>query len=96
MPFAVHAVALPLIARVGKGGEAWVAMTQMTRWLLILALPIAVGTTLTASTIVVGVFGAEYALAAQPLAILIWSSVTVSANAAFGAYLLGTARDRHM
>jgi O-antigen/teichoic acid export membrane protein len=94
IPFAIHSVVLPLLSKVDTQAEAWSLMTTTTRWLMILAVPIAVGTTLTASTIVTLVFGPAYADAAAPLAILIWSCVTVSANAAFGARLLATGRDR--
>jgi O-antigen/teichoic acid export membrane protein len=69
-------------------------LQEASRGLMWVALPIAVGATMTAGTIVAVVFGSAYAPSAPALAILIWSCVTVSANVPFAVLMLARSQDR--
>lgn len=60
---------------------------------LLFALPVAVGTTLVADKLVELILGADYARSADALRLLIWSTVTVFANAPFGFLILARHQD---
>ena len=96
LPVAAHSVALTMFARDEglEGQDLGAVRVSITRWLIALCLPLAVGTSICAEMIVRVVFGPPFAASATPLAILIWSTVTVSANAAFGAWMLSQGHDR--
>lgn len=89
-------LAMPTLARLVEQGSPDVERTLhgLSRALLALGIPIAVATTIAAGEILQIVFGPAYADAAAPLALLIWSSVTVYANAPFGFLLLARHQDR--
>jgi O-antigen/teichoic acid export membrane protein len=96
IPVAAHGVALTMFsgAPTSEGQDPGGLRRSITRWLIVVSLPLAVGTTLCAAMIVRVVFGPAFAGSAIPLAILIWSTVTVSANAAFGAWMLSQGQDK--
>jgi O-antigen/teichoic acid export membrane protein len=52
--------------------------------MIILALPIGVGTTILADRLIAVVFGSTYANSARPLQILVWSSVFIFVSIPFG------------
>jgi O-antigen/teichoic acid export membrane protein len=89
-------LAMPTLARLveQRSPETERTLSGLSRGLLTLGLPVAVATTLAAGQVLQLVFGPAYAGAAAPLALLIWSSVTVYANAPFGFLLLARHEDR--
>jgi O-antigen/teichoic acid export membrane protein len=96
VPFAAHAVVLPMVARLASTDEAQIRplLLAASRGLLLFAIPAATGLTLTAPLVVALAFGPAYAASALPLSLLAWVCVTVSANAPFGALMLARGQDR--
>lgn len=91
----VGTLALPRLARLSaSSGPALDRVIElMSTALLLFALPIAVGTTLVSDQLVELIFGGAYAGSADALRLLIWSTVTVFANAPFGFLLLARHQD---
>lgn len=89
-------IALPVMSRLlSTDPERMPALLSgLSRGLLLLGLPIATGTTIVAEPLVTAIFGAAYEPAALPLAVLIWSCVTVFANAPFGFLMIARGQDR--
>jgi O-antigen/teichoic acid export membrane protein len=89
-------LAMPTLARLVEHGSADVEPTLrgLSRGLLALGIPVAAATSVAAGEVLNIVFGPAYAGAALPLALLIWTSVTVYANAPFGFLLLARHEDR--
>jgi len=96
IPVVVHAVLLPVVARLQRTDPANLAETLggASRGLIWVALPIAVGGALTAKTIITLVFGDAYDPSAPVLALLIWSCLTVSSNVPFAVLMLARNQDR--
>lgn len=96
IPFVAHLVAVPLLSRLldrqDTAGRDAVVLT-LARFLVVSSLAIAVTGSATADVLMRTIYGPAYADAGAALAILIWSCVTVSANAPFGALLLAERRD---
>lgn len=91
----VGLLAMPTLARLAhQDRDATETLRGLSRSLLGLGLPIAVATTLAADQLIFIVFGPDFAAAALPLAILIWSCATVYANAPFGFLLIARRQDR--
>ena len=97
LPFLTHSVALPMISRLVRDQAAEVrpVLQAISRGLLIVTVPLAVGVTITADLIISIAFGGEYVPAAAPLRLLIWTCVTVSANVPFAVLMLARHRDRN-
>lgn len=95
IPVVIHSVLLPMGARLQRTDAPGLRdmITGSSRALMWLALPLAVGTTLTANTLIRVIFGPAFAPSSQALAILIWSCVTVSANVPFAVLMLARAQD---
>jgi O-antigen/teichoic acid export membrane protein len=93
---AVAIVAIPHLSFLNVSDEtaAGPAATNLSRRLIIVAVPIATGGALTAEAIIAAVYGSAFAPAADPFRVLIWSVVTVYANAAFAFLLLSRQGDR--
>jgi O-antigen/teichoic acid export membrane protein len=93
---AVAAVAVPHLSflTVTDEGSADRAAVSLSGRLITAAVPIAVGGALTAEPIIATLYGPAFAQAADPFRILIWSVVTVYANAAFAFLLLARRGDR--
>lgn len=93
---AVGTVAIPhlsfLVARDAPAAEK--AVADLSRQMVLWALPMAAGGALAAEPIIRLVYGPEFAPAAGPFRILVWSVVTVYANAAFAFLLLARHGDR--
>jgi O-antigen/teichoic acid export membrane protein len=96
LPAVANAVALPVLSRIVSGPreELRATLSSTATILLYIAVPLAAGTSIMAPRLVEWVFGPAYAPAAEPLAILIWTCVTVSANTAFAALMLARRDDR--
>ena len=96
LPFLTHSVALPMISRLVRDETAEIpsVLSTVARYLLLVAVPLAVGVTITARPIIAIVFGDAYGPAAAPLSLLIWTCVTVSANVPFAVLMLARHRDR--
>ena len=91
----VGLLAMPQLAEaLDRGTPIRPLLDRMAKLSMSLAIPVAVGGTVAASTLVTLVFGERYSPAALPFSILIWSCVTVFANAPFGFLLLARHRDR--
>lgn len=95
LPTVANAVALPVLSRLLTGAPRALdaAVSSTTAILLYVSVPLAAATSITAPGLVALVFGSEFAPAAAPLAILIWTCVTVSANTAFAALMLARRQD---
>ena len=107
---AAYRVILPILALAGAVGivaiphltllatrdaaQANQATADISRWLMLLALPLAAGGSLAAGPIIRFIYGNEFAPAAAPFAVLVWSVVTVFANAAFAFLMLARRGDR--
>jgi O-antigen/teichoic acid export membrane protein len=93
---AVGTVAIPnlsfLVARDETAGRQ--AAVGLSRQMILWALPMAVGGSLVAEPVIGLVYGSEFAPAAGPFRILVWSVLTVYANAAFAFLLLARHGDR--
>lgn len=96
LPAVANAVALPVLSRLLSGAPAPLdaALSSTTAVLLYVCIPLAAGVAIAASPVVELVFGPDFAPAAVPLAVLIWTCVTVSANTAFAALMLARRQDR--
>jgi PST family polysaccharide transporter len=96
LPAVANAVALPVLSRLVTGArfELEATLASTTRILLYVALPLAAGTSIMAPLLIDWVFGGPFGPAATPLAILIWTCVTVSANTPFAALMLARRDDR--
>ena len=57
------------------------------KYLMIIAIPIGIGTTVLANRIILLVYGPDFALSAIALQILVWSEVLIFLNVAFGTLL---------
>jgi O-antigen/teichoic acid export membrane protein len=91
---AAQSVALPMLVRLrASSNEVRALVEAMSQVLVTLALPAAIGAALMADIIVATIFGENFAAAALPLSLLVFSWVTVFANVPFGALLLATNRD---
>ena len=79
IPTAVVVAAFPVFARLYKNSKTELnkLYTQVTRFLLIIGLPIAVGATLLAPQIIDALYGVGYANSALPLKILVWAELFV-------------------
>ena len=93
---AVGTVAIPDLSRLAArdGPAARAAVTNLSRQMILWAVPMAVGGALTAEPIIQLIYGPEYLPAAGPFRILAWSILTVYANAAFAFLLLARGGDR--
>ena len=91
----VASVAIPHLSFLSVSDETAAnhAAVDLSRRLVVVALPIAVGGALVAEPIIATVYGSSFLPAADPFRILIWSVVTVYANAAFAFLLLARQRD---
>lgn len=93
---AVGTVAIPhlsfLVAR--DGPAVRMTVTGLSRQMILWALPMAVGGALAAEPIIRLLYGPEFSQAVAPFRILVWSVVTVYANAAFAFLLLARGGDR--
>jgi O-antigen/teichoic acid export membrane protein len=93
---AVGTVAIPhlsfLVARDAPAASKEVA--RLSRQMVLVALPMAVGGALAAEPIIRLVYGPDFAPAVAPFRILVWSVATVYANAAFAFLLLARGGDR--
>ena len=93
---AVGTVAIPhlsyLVASAAPSVDRTVA--GLSRKMILVALPMAVGGALAAEPIIRLVYGPEFSPAVVPFQILVWSIVTVYANAAFAFLLLARGGDR--
>lgn len=89
-------LAMPTLARLveQRSPEMERTLRGLSRGLLAIGIPVAAATTIGAEQVLQLVFGPAYAGAAAPLSLLIWSSVTVYANAPFGFLLLARHQDR--
>jgi len=93
---AVGTVAIPhlsfLVANdaLAAGNE----VARLSRQMVLVALPMAVGGALVAEPIIRLVYGPDFAPAVAPFRILVWSVATVYANAAFAFLLLARGGDR--
>lgn len=96
LPTVANAVALPVLSRllIGRPGALDAVLSSTATVLLYVSVPIAGATSILAPALIALVFGPEFAPAAAPLAILIWTCVTVSANTAFAALMLARRQDR--
>lgn len=95
VPFLVHSAALPLVSHLTRDDPVKVPglIRSISQNVLLIAVPIAVGTTLCADVVIRLVYGPDFGPAAGPLRILIWSCVTVSANVPFAVLLLARRGD---
>jgi O-antigen/teichoic acid export membrane protein len=93
---AVGTVAIPHLSFLSTVDDALAdrATANLSRRMILGALPIATGGALAAEPIIRAVYGPEFAPAAAPFGILVWSVVTVYANAAFAFLLLARQGDR--
>jgi O-antigen/teichoic acid export membrane protein len=96
LPTVANAVALPVLSRLipGSHEELQATLSSTSTILLYIALPVAAATSIMAPGLVELVFGSEFAPASGPLAVLIWTCVTVSANTPFAALMLARRQDR--
>ncbi len=96
LPFVAHAASLPIVAKlIHRDPESVTPVLEsLSKYVLMLAAPIAVGTTLCATPIVRLAFGPAFEASAVPLRILIWTCVSVSANVPFAVLMLARHRDR--
>jgi O-antigen/teichoic acid export membrane protein len=96
IPVVVHSVLLPVVARLQRTDptSSTETLEGASQGLVWIALPIAVGTALTAGTVVRVVFGNAYEPSGPVLALLIWSCVTVSSNVPFAVLMLARNQDR--
>lgn len=91
----VGLLAMPrLAADLAENRDVLETVERLARLLFALGLSVAVAGTLLAESLVIAVFGPAYRPAIVPLVILIWSVVTVLANASFGFYMLARRDDR--
>ena len=91
----VGLLAMPQLAEaLHRGAPIHRLLERMSKLSMSLAIPVAVGGTVAAPTLITLVFGDRYLPAAVPFSILIWSCVTVFANAPFGFLLLARQQDR--
>lgn len=96
LPQVGHAVALPLLSRLvqEQGDDLAGFLKVVSKALILVALPIAAGGSLLAEPLIVAIFGGDFRSATLPFSLLIWSVLTVSANAPFGALMLARHDDR--
>ncbi len=96
IPVVVHSALLPVVSRLERHhpSETRRTLEAASRALIWLALPLTLGTALTSGTLVEEVFGREYAASAFPLALLMSSCLTVSANVPFAVLMLARRQDR--
>ena len=96
LPVIVHGVALPVIAKtLDTDPEATHRVVRgLSGWLMLMAFPAAAAVTLLAPGLIELIYGEPFAPSAIPLAILVWSLVTVSANVPFAVLVLASRRDR--
>lgn len=96
LPTVANAVALPVLSRLlsGPWDELVLTLSSTSSILMYLSLPIAIATGILAPELVQFFFGSSFGPAAVPLAILIWTCVTVSANTPFAALMLARRQDR--
>lgn len=89
-------IALPVMSRLLSSDRERLPslLSGLSRGLLLLGLPVAAGTSLVAVPLMTAIFGDAYAPAAVPLTVLIWSCVTVFANAPFGFLMVARGQDR--
>lgn len=107
---AAYRVILPILALAGAVGTVAIphlsylqaadapaadqAAVNLSRRLIVWALPIATGGALAAEPIIRTLYGGEFSSAVAPFRILLWSVVTVYANAAFAFLMLARQGDR--
>jgi len=89
-------LAMPKLAElwVKDEGATPALLRDLSRGMLLIAVPLATGTTVFAPLLIRTIYGNSFAEAALPLSILIWSTVTVYANAPFGFLMLARRQDR--
>jgi O-antigen/teichoic acid export membrane protein len=93
MPLALMGALFPLMAvqsLAGVAGPLGQTYGQAVRVLGLLALPLAVGTTLVAAPVVLAVYGTAYAGAAGVLAVLVWGLALLFLNAPVGNVILSS------
>jgi O-antigen/teichoic acid export membrane protein len=92
---AVGTVAIPHLSFLAATDNAAAdeAAAALSRQMILWALPIAAGGALAAEPVIHAVYGAEFAPAAAPFGILVWSVLTVYANAAFAFLMLARQGD---
>ncbi len=93
---AVGTVAIPRLSAIWAADPASIPgeVDALARRLLMVAAPIAVGGALVADPLIRLIYGPAFAPAVAPFRILIWSVLTVYANAAFAFVLLARRQDR--
>jgi O-antigen/teichoic acid export membrane protein len=89
-------VAIPHLAFLAATDDsaAKQAATDLSRVMLVWALPLGVGGALAAAPIIGVIYGAGFEPAVAPFRILIWSVITVYGNAAFAFLLIARGGDR--
>jgi len=99
LPFVGHLVAVPVLSRLMHGDDlsgAEAVLSSLSRMLLVPAAGIAVGGAVTASAVIPAIYGQAFEGAILPLVVLIWSCVTVSANAPLAALMIARRDDRQL
>jgi O-antigen/teichoic acid export membrane protein len=90
----VASVVLPYLSKAIAQGDAHAARAylKLTRYLVLLAVPVVVVAAVLARTLVVTVYGTEFAMAAGAFAVIIAALALADVNTPAQAYLLGSGR----
>jgi len=96
LPNVINVVIFPVMSRYYTSSPAFLKLlyTKYFKFMLILALPMGMGTTLIADKIILFVFGESYTNSIIALQILIWTIVLIFVGAAFVRLLESTNRQR--
>jgi len=96
IPNVINVVIFPVMSRYYTSSPSFLKLmyTKYFKFMLILCLPIGIGTTLIADKIILFVFGESYTNSIIALQILIWTMVLIFAGAAFVRLLESTNRQR--
>jgi O-antigen/teichoic acid export membrane protein len=95
---AFYMVAFPVISRRladPARPEAKDVMQHLAKLVLLVTIPIAVGTLPLARMLMSAVFGPNYVPAAPVLAVLVWLAVTTTMNSLYAYGLVATGREKH-
>lgn len=89
IPAAFLGALFPVMSRlhVSSSESLEMAYERSLKYLLIISLPIGIGTTILAPRIISGVYGPVYSMAVVPLQILVWWQVMAFVNGATGTLL---------
>jgi O-antigen/teichoic acid export membrane protein len=96
IPTALNIVIYPLMSRFHLSSQDALRLSyeKYFKYMLILAVPIGVGTTLLAHRIIVLIFGSQYSPSAIALQILVWAAASIFLGAAFYQLLQSTNNQR--